>query len=247
MSLGELKELYNLLPNESLTAFWNPVLGTLGEGISGILYWIFHKPIKYKAVNEQDLKNLLTQMTQKMKKIPEDCRDSSKLGLVLETLQNSVYQLNQKELRVMFANLVASLADKRRNSSITPRYIYILSQLGYNDAIFLRELVHQNGEKVLHAHKAVFKNGFIDKFVSDYFLYFSGEKKILSDFKSSINVLDSLGIINDTDERLEAKIEDDKIVKMLNTKTQNKQDGKWLYKDIIITSFGKNFLKNVVG
>ncbi|GAA3632729.1 hypothetical protein GCM10022297_09670 [Lactobacillus hamsteri] len=247
MSFGEFKDLYDLLPNESRTAFWNPILGTLGKGISGILYWIFNKPIEYKAVKEQDLKNLLTEMAQKMKDVPEDCRDSSKFGLVLETLQHSVYQLNQEELRAMLANLVASLADKRKNSSITPRYIYILSQLGYNDAVFLRELVHQNGKNILHAHKGAVNNGRINKYISGYFLYFSGEKKVLSGFESSINVLDSLGIIKDSDERIESQIKDDNIVKKLNEKAQNDQDGYWMYKDIFITSFGIDFLKYVVG
>ena len=186
-------------------------------------------------------------MSQKMNEIPEDFRDPSKLGLVLETLQNSVYQLNQEEIRAMFANLVANLADKRKNSTITPRYVYILSQLGYDDAVFLRELVHQNGESVLHARKANVNNGSINKYISDYFLYFSGEKKVLSGFEPTINVLESLGIIKETDEKLEYVIEDDGIIGKLNEKAQNDQDGTWSYRSISITSFGMDFLKVVVG
>lgn len=147
----------------------------------------------------------------------------------------------------MFANLVANLADKRKNGTITPRYIYILSQLGYDDAVFLRELVHQNGEKLLHAHKAITNAEGRNEYISDYYLYFSGEKKVLSGYKPSINVLDYLGIIKDSDERLESKIENSNIIEKLNEKAQNAQDGYWLYKDIFITSFGIDFLKYVVG
>lgn len=247
MDIGEFKELYDLIPDESLTKFWNPILGSLGEGFGGIFYWMFHKPIEYKVIRKAALKDFVIQMSQKMKDIPEDFRDPSKLGLVLEALQNSVYQLNQGEIRAMFANLVANLADKRKNSTITPRYIYILSQLGYDDAIFLRELVHQNGESVLHAHKAAINNGHIDKYISDYFLYFSGEKKVFSGFKPTINVLESLGIIKETDEKLEYRIEDDSIIEKLNEKAEDDQDGTWLYRSISITSFGMDFLKHVVG
>ena len=247
MDMGEFKELYDLIPDESLVKFWNPILGSLGEGFGGIFYWMFHKPIEYKVIRKAALKDFVIQMSQKMKDIPEDFRDPSKLGLVLETLQNSVYQLNQEEIRAMFANLVANLADKRKNSTITPRYIYILSQLGYDDAVFLRELVHQNGESVLHARKAAVNNSRIDKYMSDYFLYFSGEKKVLSDFESTINVLESLGIIKETDEKLEYGIEDADIIKRLNEKAQDDQDGTWLYRSISITSFGMDFLKVVVG
>lgn len=247
MDIGEFKELYDLIPDESLVKFWNPILGSLGEGFGGIFYWMFHKPIEYKVIRKAALKDFVVQMSQKMKDIPEDFRDPSKLGLVLEALQNSVYQLNQEEIRAMFANLVANLADKRKNSTITPRYIYILSQLGYDDAVFLRELVHQNGESVLYARKAAVNNSRIDKYMSDYFLYFSGEKKVLSDFESTINVLESLGIIKETDEKLEYGIEDADIIKRLNEKAQDDQDGTWLYRSISITSFGMDFLKVVVG
>ncbi len=247
MDLGEFKELYELIPDESLAKFWSPVLSSLGEGFGGIFYWMFHKPIEYKVIRKAALKDFVIQMSQKMNEIPEDLRDPSKLGLVLETLQNSVYQLNQEEIRAMFANLVANLADKRKNSTITPRYVYILSQLGYDDAVFLRELVHQNGESVLHARKANVNNGSINKYISDYFLYFSGEKKVLSGFEPTINVLESLGIIKETDEKLEYVIEDDGIIGKLNEKAQNDQDGTWLYRSISITSFGIDFLKVVVG
>lgn len=247
MNFGEFKELYELIPDESLGKFWNPILSSLGEGFGGIFYWMFHKPIEYKVIRKAALKDFVIQMSQKMNEIPEDFRDPSKLGLVLETLQNSVYQLNQEEIRALFANLVANLADKRKNSTITPRYVYILSQLGYDDAVFLRELVHQNGESVLHARKANVNNGSINKYISDYFLYFSGEKKVLSGFEPTINVLESLGIIKETDEKLEYVIEDDGIIGKLNEKAQNDQDGTWLYRSISITSFGMDFLKVVVG
>ena len=247
MDIGEFKELYELIPDESLAKFWNPILGSLGEGFGGIFYWLFHKPIEYKVIRKAALKDFVIQMSQKMNEIPEDFRDPSKLGLVLEALQNSVYQLNQEKIRAMFANLVANLADKRKNSTITPRYVYILSQLGYEDAVFLRELVHQNGESVLHARKAAINNNHIDKYISDYFLYFSGEKKVLSGFKPTINVLESLGIIKETDEKLEYGIEDDSIVEKLDEKAENDQDGTWLYRSISITSFGLDFLKVVIG
>ncbi|WP_283112605.1 DUF4393 domain-containing protein [Lactobacillus gallinarum] len=247
MNFGEFKDMYDLIPDESLIKFWDPILDSLGKGLGSLIYRIFHRPIEYKIVNEAALNDFVDQMSQKMRNIPDDFRDPSKLGLVLETLQNSVYQLNQEEIRAMFANLVANLADKRKNSTITPRYVYILSQLGYEDAVFLRELVHQNGESVLHARKAAINNNHIDKYISDYFLYFSGEKKVLSGFKPTINVLESLGIIKETDEKLEYGIEDDSIVEKLDEKAENDQDGTWLYRSISITSFGMDFLKYVVG
>lgn len=231
-----------------------PALNVFGEGLSGVLYFIFHKPIEYKVVHQAELADFTERMTQKIKQIPNEYRDSSKYSLVLETLQNSVYQLNEEELRELFANLVASLTDRQKNEDITPRYVYILSQLGLKDALLLEELVTQDDNKLYYVREANVTDG---KIVSStkkvLYLYQTG--KILEDIDSSMNVLESLGIIKFTgfvEEGLDDENSDAEMRKNLKLHLfdANELDAnsnlELLNSKAIITSFGRAFLNCVV-
>lgn len=240
------KKILDSIPPDALDAFWKPICSALGDGIGGAFFWIFHKPIEYRVIKEQELAKFTEQMAQGMNKIPEEFRDSSKLGLVIQTLQNSVYQLNKKDLQTMFAQLVVSLADKRENDTITPRYVYVLSQLGYQDVVFLKKLRMQNGKDVLHVRAAINNNDKLED-IGDYYLYFSETHEITTGFKATINVRESLGIIKEKD-TIDLSLQDQAVRKLFTDKS-GISDGNnitWLKNDIEITSFGLDFINTVV-
>ena len=93
-----------------------------------------------KIVNEHHLEEFKDNIYNNLSQIPEDNRDASKLGLVLKAFEEAKYQLDGKELRNYFSNLVSSSVDGRKNSSITPRYASVLSQLGKDEATILKKI-----------------------------------------------------------------------------------------------------------
>lgn len=220
----------------------------------GVLYFIFHKPIEYKVIHQAELADFTERMTQKIKQIPNEYRDSGKYSLVLEVLQNSVYQLNEEELRELFANLVASLTDRQKNKDITPRYVYILSQLGLKDALLLKELVTQDDNELYYVREVNVINGKMGSSTQKV-LYLHQTSKILEDVDSSMNVLESLGIIKFTNLIEEVLDDENSDVEMrkklkLHLFNANELDAnsnlELLNSNAIITSFGRAFLNCVV-
>lgn len=250
----QLVKQINEIYGKSIMDALKPALNVFGEGLSGVLYYIFHKPIEYKIIHKAELADFTERMNQKIKHIPEEDRDASKYGLVLEALQNSVYQLNEAELRELFASLVASLTDKQKNQNITPRYVYILSQLGLDDALLLRNLVNQDDNKLYYVCEANVINGQIGSSTKKV-LYLDQTDRIIENVDSSMNVLESLGIIKFTsfmetildDENSNAKMRKKLKLHLFNA---NKLDAdsnlELLNHSAVITSFGRNFLDCVV-
>lgn len=250
----KLVEQVNELYGKPIINSLKPALNVFGEGLSGVLYFIFHKPIEYKVIHQAELADFTERMTQKIKQIPNEYRDSGKYSLVLEVLQNSVYQLNEEELRELFANLVASLTDRQKNKDITPRYVYILSQLGLKDALLLKELVTQDDNKLYYVREVNVINGKVGSSTQKV-LYLHQTGKILEDVDSSMNVLESLGIIKFTNLIEEVLDDENSDVEMrkklkLHLFNANELDAnsnlELLNSNAIITSFGRAFLNCVV-
>lgn len=165
-----------------------------------------------------------------------------------------MYQLNEEELRELFANLVASLTDRQKNEDITPRYVYILSQLGLKDALLLEELVTQDDNELYYVREVNVTDGKIGSSTKQI-LYLHQTGKILEDVDSSMNVLESLGIIKFTnlvEEVLDDENSDAEMRKKLKLHLfdANELDAnsnlELLNSKAIITSFDRAFLNCVV-
>ena len=46
------------LPQEPINKLLNPIGDVLGQGISGILLWVFQEPIKFKIIKENEFQAL---------------------------------------------------------------------------------------------------------------------------------------------------------------------------------------------
>lgn len=118
-----------------------PLLKPLGQGLGGIFYWIFQKPIKYGIIKQAELQDLANRTKACIDQIPDTCKDFSQTGLIMRALDSSKFQINKAEFRKLFAALIASSADERINNVVTPRFAFILSQLSSQDARVL-EILH---------------------------------------------------------------------------------------------------------
>lgn len=74
------------LPQEPINKLLNPIGDVLGQGISGILLWVFQEPIKFKIIKENEFLALANELAQKLQSIPTENRDTSKRGLLIKAI-----------------------------------------------------------------------------------------------------------------------------------------------------------------
>jgi len=174
----------------------HPIASTIGNALGGLFKGVLYFPIKLGIYSQYKLDNYQQKLTNKLNEIPEQNKDSSKLGLVMKEIDDSKYQLNSETLQEMFAQLIKSTLDDRFNDKISPRYSTILSQLSPSDAKFLKSL----SESTMNNFPAV---QFI--FVSsddptiqqqsNIFVSPSYEPTKLIHNDTALNILSSLGIV----------------------------------------------------
>lgn len=58
------------LPMEPVNKLLNPIADSLGQGIGGIFYWIFQKPIQFKVIKEAEVQDLANKTAERLQKIP---------------------------------------------------------------------------------------------------------------------------------------------------------------------------------
>lgn len=249
----------DFLPTSVVENLLGPSSDAIGKTLGGILYWTFQLPIKYGIVKKAEFDQLAQETSKKLKKIPEENKSADKLGLVLKALEESKYQLNEEELRKMFAQLIASTLDNRKNTVISPRFATILSQLSGKDAEFFKLLVEENHGDLLYGYLIGRKEEYgAYQTITDK-MYEQNRTSIRSLPISSVNVLESLGLVKDFETSYPSNnIADatyqhiEKSLHSLNSKFHNPfQD---CSNDIIefkhchveLTSFGANFSRCVL-
>lgn len=99
---------------------------------------------RYNIVKDKELADFHDKIHEKSDPIPFENRDDSKAGLALKAMEDSRYQLNEETMRELFANLISSTLDNRKNNKIVPVFSHILANITKEDAQFLK-LLNENG------------------------------------------------------------------------------------------------------
>lgn len=95
-----------------------------------IHYWAKGK--KYLA--EQNYKSYIISIDEKVTKIKEENLQEPQLSIVGPALEASKYYIEEKEIRDMFANLIASSMDSTYNGIVQHSFVEIIKQLSPYDA-----------------------------------------------------------------------------------------------------------------
>lgn len=179
------------IPETTKEELLNPPAKLIGQAISGGLYYLLNPLLKHNIIKKHELELFSEEVQKKTSNVPEEKRDDSKLGLALKALEDSKYQLNSKELREMFASLIASSINKDINDSVEPSFSSILKDLSHEDALLLKKFF-------IEPHIPAVSIQFEDTNTN---VYFTNYKHILL-FKSaslrkeiSISSLERLGLI----------------------------------------------------
>ena len=97
-----------------------------------------------RAKNEIDVENLRNSTLQQVATIPPENVQEPPLKILGPALEASKYYIEEEELRSMFAKILASSFDDRKNSIIHPSFVEIIKQLDVTDARILQFLKEQN-------------------------------------------------------------------------------------------------------
>lgn len=139
-----VKELNDFLPSSTKEKLLNPSAGVIGQGIAGMLLWVFQKPLKFGIVKKYEFDKLSISLAEGISKIASKNLTNEKSGLFFKTLQESIYSMDSDDLRYMFSNLATNTLDKNNVDSISPRFVTILANLSPKDALFLKKFKKDN-------------------------------------------------------------------------------------------------------
>ena len=107
-------------------------LWELGVG-NHVALWIKKQEVR----QQQNLQDYVKKVEEKTQEIPEEFIQEPSLHIVGPAIEASKYYIESEELREMFANLIASSIDNRKNDKIHPSFVEIIKQLSVLDAQIL--------------------------------------------------------------------------------------------------------------
>lgn len=154
-----------------------------------------------RAKNEMDVENLKNSTLQEVATIPPENIQEPPLKILGPALEASKYYIEEEELRSMFAKILASSFDDRKNSIIHPSFVEIIKQLDVTDARILQFFNGQNPSigNPIPIMKAVIRYDSSYKIVFPIIYFINGTEGI-DELSSSLTNLERLGLL---------KIEDD--------------------------------------
>lgn len=191
-------DAYNSLPQSTQEAMLNPAAKTLGKALDGAVTVVCSPLLILGTVSKALLHKFSDEINQKINGIPQENRDTSKLGLVIKAMEEARYQLSEDDIRKMYVNLIASTVDNRENNVVSPRLATVISQFGISEAHIMESLAHSESNLLLTSQLWAIE-GNSDYWITPRFLLINNQ--ITPKFASSIDTLKSLGVIDDFPDR----------------------------------------------
>lgn len=158
-----------------------------------------------RAKNEIDVENLRNSTLQQVATIPPDNVQEPPLKILGPALEASKYYIEEEELRSMFAKILASSFDNRKNSIIHPSFVEIIKQLDVTDARILQNLKVHNYTtgSPIPCMKAVINSDNGSKTIFPIIYFIDGSEGV-DELAPSLTNLERLGLLRIEDDRYSA-------------------------------------------
>lgn len=179
------------LPDSTTEAALNPSAMLVGQAFRGIVHKVFDPLVKYNIVKEKEMTDFADKVKKGTSEIPIEHRDDSHLGLTFKAAEDSSYQINSEKMRELFANLIKSTVDDRKNSSVHPSFSSILKDLSSTDA-FIFSTIYKNNLVPLVSIRLYVKQTGHGVNTREHIMLINGER---IEEVSSLNVLQRFGLI----------------------------------------------------
>ncbi len=95
---------------------------------------------KSKAKHNLNVEDFKSKLINNVSSIPKENIQDPKVSIIGPALEASKYYFDEKEIRDMFANLIASSMDSSYNGLVQHSFVEIIKQLSPYDAIFFKNI-----------------------------------------------------------------------------------------------------------
>lgn len=149
-----------------------------------------------RAKNEIDVENLRNSTLQEVATIPPENIQEPPLKILGPALEASKYYIEEEELRSMFAKILSSSFDNRKNSVIHPSFVEIIKQLDVTDARILKFLKEHDyvTDSPIPCMKAVINSDEGTKIIFPIIYFIDGTEGI-DQLAPSLTNLERLGLV----------------------------------------------------
>ena len=249
MDPNQIEAWKNFLPQSTIEYLVNPTARTIGQALDGVATALCWPLLKLRIIQKAKLEQFTKEIREKNKQIPVENRDSSKVGLAVKAIEEARYQLNEDDIRKLYVNLIASTVDNRKNNVVSPRLATVVSQFGPSEAKFLKIIYQQGGHQLPYGHLRLDLG---DSYGYTYpaKIAIDDNSNIVNNFNSSLDILVSLGVVNDNQSNRLAKSDDkyatiEKILRMAINKPIEYESNELnlVHSYISLTDFGHGLCK----
>lgn len=207
MDPNQIEAWKNFLPQSTIEYLVNPSARTIGQALDGVATALCWPLLKLRIIQKAKLEQFTKEIREKNKQIPVENRDSSKVGLAVKAIEEARYQLNEDDIRKLYVNLIASTVDNRKNNVVSPRLATVVSQFGPSEANFLKIIYQQGGQQMPYGQLRLdLDNNYGYTFPTK--IAIDDNSNIVNNFNSSLDILVSLGVVNDNQSKILAKSDD---------------------------------------
>lgn len=242
------------LPKSTKELILNPTAKNIGETLGGVSEFILSPINIFTTCTNTYIKKFKQSIIDKINKIPENERDPSKISLAMRTIEDSKYQIDDDNLREMFAKLIAASVDKNQNQNFSPRFSNILSQLSPSDAKLLKQLSFNPSLPIPTVSYTLDVGSKIEYPVFEHLIGINYSKKDIIRNEAGLDTLTSLGIVRLRDnfeipeESIQKFYKEMKYAEypMQSIDRRAERDMKIVNGLIQFTTFGKNFIDTVI-
>lgn len=198
------------------------------------------------AKQEANVEQLKHDILQNVSTIPPENVQEPSIKVLGPAIEASRYYIEEKELRDMFAKLIASSLDDRKNNELHSSFVEIIKQLDVLDAKIVKHLSQMNYHPAspIPAMKMIVKSDGSYKVIFPL-IYFIEPYQSINDCAPSLYNLERLGIIQiengvyAADETLYTEIKNNTLVQHT---LKNHPEITLEKMSFSITPFGKNFI-----
>lgn len=200
-----------------------------------------------RAKNEIDVENLKNSTLQEVATIPPENIQEPPLKILGPALEASKYYIEEEELRSMFAKILASSFDARKNSVIHPSFVEIIKQLDVTDARILQFLKEKDYavSSPIPSMKAVIHSDSGTKTIFPIIYFIDGSEDI-EELAPSLTNLERLGLLKIESDSYSSNDSNYDFIRnnfFIQHIIQNHPDVSIEKSCFYITPLGKNFLE----
>ncbi|HDA8069423.1 TPA: DUF4393 domain-containing protein [Staphylococcus aureus] len=171
-------------PVETFSKTWELVFGKFHLYVDKVIY---QREVEFEKFKEQFKKEISS--------VPENNLQEPQFSLLGPALEASKFYISEKTLSNMFAKLIASSMDDRKNSLTHHSFVEIIKQLSPNDAILLKHLKNHEVHPAVK-YRAVLNPKNDGMNISDTLI--KDSPLDIESTEISINNLVRLGVLNET-------------------------------------------------